>query len=261
MPALAAFSPPRVSSPLPWIQSPDGFPHPSRSWDAASPAPGLLAAGGDLDVPYLLAAYRQGIFPWFGAGQPILWWSPDPRMVLHVQEFRLHRSLRRVLQRFRPPGAWEVGFTSISPAVIRACAQTPRAGQDGTWIVPRMVAAYEALHAAGHTHSVETWVDGRLAGGLYCVALGRAVFGESMFAHATDASKIALAALVCLCRREGVALIDCQQNTGHLASLGAREIGRAQFLRHVARARAEPPCDWRFEPVYWNALLPPTSAA
>jgi len=108
---------------------------------------------------------------------------------------------------------------------------------------------------------VETWVDGRLAGGLYCVALGRAVFGESMFAHATDASKIALAALVCLCRREGVALIDCQQNTGHLASLGAREIGRAQFLHHVAQARADPPCDWRFEPVYWNELLPPTSAA
>ncbi|WP_404298948.1 leucyl/phenylalanyl-tRNA--protein transferase [Alicycliphilus denitrificans] len=249
-----------MSSSLPWIQSPDGFPHPSRSWDAASPAPGLLAAGGELSVSYLLAAYRQGIFPWFSAGQPILWWSPDPRMVLPVAEFRLHRSLRRVLQRFRATPGCELRIDSDFSAVIHACAQTPRAGQDGTWIVPAMVAAYEALHAAGHAHSVETWVDGRLVGGLYCVALGRAVFGESMFAHATDASKIALAALICLCRREGVQLIDCQQNTGHLASLGAREVERAQFLRHVDDARLQPACNWHFESVYWDELLSVTPA-
>ncbi|MBS0292129.1 MAG: leucyl/phenylalanyl-tRNA--protein transferase [Proteobacteria bacterium] len=250
-----------MTSPLPWIQSPDAFPHPDHGWGANSPAPGLLAAGGELNVPYLLSAYRQGIFPWFSAGQPILWWSPDPRMVLHVNEFRLHRSLRRVLQRFRATPGCEVRVDSAFGAVIRACSQTPRAGQSGTWIVPPMVAAYEALHAAGHAHSVETWIDGRLVGGLYCVALGRAVFGESMFAHATDASKIALAALVCLCRREGVELIDCQQNTGHLATLGAREIGRGQFLRHVASAWTQPACSWRFEPVYWSELLPQTSAA
>ena len=124
-----------------------------------------------------------------------------------------------------------------------------------------MVAAYTALHQAGFAHSVETWVNGRLAGGLYCVALGRAVFGESMFAHATDASKIALAALVCLCRRSGVALIDCQQNTGHLASLVAREIERAQFLRHVEQARVLPACNWRCESVYWDELLPSSPAA
>ena len=250
-----------MTAPLPWLGPDDPFPPPSSGCGPDSAAPGLLAAGATLDVPRLLQAYAQGIFPWFSAGQPILWWSPDPRMVLRPQEFRLHRSLRRTLQRFRATPGCEVRIDSHFAAVIRACAQTPRAGQSGTWIVPPMVAAYRALHAAGHAHSVETWVNGRLAGGLYCVALGRAVFGESMFAHATDASKIALAALVCLCRRSGVALIDCQQNTGHLASLGAREIERAQFLRHVEQARVLPACNWRFESVYWDELLPSSPAA
>jgi len=250
-----------MSTTLPWLQPDDPFPPPHQSWGPDSPAPGLLAAGATLDVPRLLQAYAQGIFPWFSAGQPILWWSPNPRMVLPVAGFRLHRSLRRTLQRFRATPGCEVRIDSNFAAVIRACSQTPRAGQSGTWIVPPMVAAYRALHAAGHAHSVETWVDGRLAGGLYCVALGHAVFGESMFAHATDASKIALAALICLCRRGGVQLIDCQQNTGHLASLGAHEMERAPFLQHVAQARLQPACNWRFEPVYWNELLPSTQAA
>ena len=250
-----------MSTTLPWLQPDDPFPPPHQSWGPDSPAPGLLAAGATLDVPRLLQAYAQGIFPWFSAGQPILWWSPNPRMVLPVAGFRLHRSLRRTLQRFRATPGCEVRIDSNFAAVIRACSQTPRAGQSGTWIVPPMVAAYRALHAAGHAHSVETWVDGRLAGGLYCVALGHAVFGESMFAHATDASKIALAALICLCRREGVQLIDCQQNTGHLASLGAREMERAQFLRHVDSARLQPACNWRFESVYWDELLPVSPAA
>lgn len=245
-----------MTTPLPWLGPDDPFPPPSESWGADSPAPGLLAAGGTLDVPHLVQAYAQGTFPWFSTGQPVLWWSPDPRMVLPVARFRLHRSLRRTLQRFRAAPGCEVRIDSDFSAVIRACSQTERAGQSGTWIVPTMVAAYEALHAAGHAHSVETWVDGRLVGGLYCVALGRAVFGESMFAHATDASKIALAALVCLCRREGVELIDCQQNTRHLASLGAVEIDRAEFLRHVIRARGEPRCRWSFQPLYWSELLP-----
>jgi len=140
--------------------------------------------------------------------------------------------------------------------VIRACSAAPRDGQSGTWIVPPMVEAYGALHRAGHAHSVETWIDGELVGGLYCVAIGRAVFGESMFARRTDASKIALAALVCLCRHHGVQLIDCQQNTAHLASLGASEMPRERFVAHVARAREEPAPSWRFEPVYWAELLP-----
>ena len=246
---------------LPWLEPEDPLPPPNRAWGPDTPAPGLLAAGGALDLAHLRAAYAQGCFPWFSAGQSILWWSPDPRMVLPVAEFRLHRSLRRTLQRFRATPGCEVRVDSAFVNVIQACARTPRDGQSGTWIVPAIVQAYSALHAAGHAHSVETWVNGRLAGGLYCVALGRAVFGESMFAHATDASKIALAALVCLCRRSGVALIDCQQNTGHLASLGAREIERAQFLRHVEQARVLPACNWRFESVYWDEILPSSPAA
>lgn len=217
--------------------------------------PGLLAAGGQLDVPHLVAAYGQGIFPWFNEGQPILWWSTTPRMVLPVADFRLHHSLRKTLKKFRMSTHCELRVDSDFSAVIHACSTTPREGQSGTWIVPQMVAAYEQLHAAGFAHSVETWMDGRLMGGLYCVALGCAVFGESMFAHATDASKIALSALVALCLREGVQLIDCQQNTRHLASLGAHEIEREIFLTHVRHACTQPAMDWRFAPECWDELL------
>ncbi len=245
-----------MTTSIPWLTPEDPFPPAAASWGADTPMPGLLAAGGALDVPHLVAAYGQGIFPWFSEGQPILWWSTAPRMVLPPAEFRLHHSLRKTLRRFRASPACELRIDSDFSAVIHACAGTPREGQSSTWIVPRMVQAYEALHAAGFAHSVETWVDGRLVGGLYCVALGRAVFGESMFAHASDASKIALAALVGLCRREDVALIDCQQNTAHLASLGAREIEREVFLTHMARARTQPVMDWRFAPECWNELLP-----
>lgn len=246
---------------LPWLEPEDAFPPASLAWGPDTAAPGLLAAGGVLDVAHLSAAYQQGIFPWFSAGQPILWWSPDPRMVLPVAEFRLHRSLRKTLQRFRSQPGCAVHIDRDFSAVIHACAQTSRAGQSGTWILPSMVRAYEDLHAAGHAHSVETWVDGRLTGGLYCIAFGRAVFGESMFAHATDASKIALAAFVALCRAQGAALVDCQQNTRHLASLGAREIDRAAFLAHVAGARQEPPMAWTFDPIYWAEILPDATAA
>lgn len=244
-----------MALPLPWLAADDPLPAPQQAWGDDAPAPGLLAAGGALDVPWLLRAYGQGTFPWFSEGQPILWWCPEPRMVLPVQGFRLHRSLRKTLQRFRATPGCEVRVDSHFSAVIRACASTPREGQAGSWIVPEMVQAYEALHAAGHAHSVETWVHGRLVGGLYCVALGRAVFGESMFAHATDASKIALAALVAIARRGGVGLIDCQQNTRHLASLGAHEVPRGQFLRHVALARTEPGPRWAFAPGDWDAVL------
>ena len=242
-------------SPLPWLAPGDSLPPVTQAWGPRDPAPGLLAAGGTLDVDSLRAAYGSGVFPWFSEGQPILWWSPDPRMVLHVAEFRLHRSLRKTVQRFmRSPGC-ELRIDSAFGEVIRACAAGPREGQSGTWIVADMVTAYEALHAAGHAHSVETWVDRQLVGGLYCIALGRAVFGESMFARATDASKIALAALVALCRSQGVSRIDCQQNTAHLASLGAREIARSDFTQQLKLDAARPPLHWRFDPVYWSALL------
>lgn len=240
---------------LPWLNPGDPFPDPSQAWDARQPAPGLLAAGGALDVDSLHRAYSGGIFPWFSEGQPILWWSTDPRMVLFTEEFRLHRSLRKTLAKFVANPACEVRFDSDFDAVINACATSTRPGQSGTWIVPAMVAAYQAFHRAGFAHSVETWIDGRLAGGLYCVGMGRAVFGESMFTNVPDASKIALAALVAWCRHERVAMIDCQQNTRHLASLGAREVARRDFVQQVTREARKPPARWQFLPVYWDAVL------
>lgn len=244
-----------MPSTLPWLEPSDPFPAPHHAWGVNTPAPGLLAAGGALDAVHLLSAYRQGIFPWFSAGQPVLWWSPDPRMVLQPENFRLHRSLRKTLQKFRQDPRCEIRIDHGFGAVVRACAGAVRHDQHGTWILPEMVAAYEAFHAAGHAHSVETWVQGELVGGLYCIGLGRAVFGESMFARRTDASKIALSALVCLCRHAGVALIDCQQNTPHLASLGAQEVARTRFLEHLQHAHTEPDMDWNFHPRLWNELL------
>lgn len=246
---------------LPWLNPGDPFPDTARAWDDRQPAPGLLAAGGALDVDSLLRAYSAGIFPWFSEGQPILWWSTDPRMVLFTGEFKLHRSLRKTLAKFRDDPRCEIRFDSAFDSVIRACAGSARPGQTGTWIVPAMVQAYRAFHRAGHAHSVETWIDGQLAGGLYCVGIGHAVFGESMFTRVPDASKIALAALVAWCRHEQVEMVDCQQNTRHLASLGAREIPRRDFVQQVEREAARPPVRWQFDPVYWNSLLPhPTPA-
>ena len=246
---------------LTWLDPEEPFPPVTDSWDHESPAPGLLAAGATLDVWRLKAAYANGIFPWFSQGQPILWWSPDPRMVLFPAEFKLHHSLRKTIKRFRTLPSCEVRIDSDFSAVINACSSSPRSGQNGTWIVPAMIEAYEKLHEAGTAHSVETWVDGKLVGGLYCISIGKAVFGESMFARATDASKVALAALVGLCRTQGVDMIDCQQNTGHLASLGGREITRAQFLSNVLEARAHDALDWTFKPVYWDSLLSSPSSA
>ena len=203
---------------------------------------GLLAAGADLSPARLVAAYRQGIFPWYSEGQPILWWSPDPRMVLHVAEFRVARSLRKRVR----AGTFEVRIDSSFDAVIAACAGTPREGQGGTWITPEVIDAYCALHRQGYAHSVESWRDGRLVGGLYGIALGRMFFGESMFAHETDASKVALVALVAHLQRLGVPLIDCQQETAHLATFGARPIPRARFAARLAELihSADPPPGW-----------------
>lgn len=243
-----------MSNSLAWLAPHDPFPGVEHTWGDADPIPGLLAAGGQLDAQHLRNAYSQGIFPWFSAGQPILWWSPDPRMVLQAADFRLHRSLRKTLQRFRATPGCEIRIDTAFETVMRHCAHTPRDGQDGTWIVESIVQAYCELHRQGDAHSVETWVDGELVGGLYCVALGQAVFGESMFAHATDASKIALAALVALCRRHGATQIDCQQATPHLASLGARTMARRDFVAQVELARHKPRMDWHFDTVYWDWL-------
>ncbi|WP_027013822.1 leucyl/phenylalanyl-tRNA--protein transferase [Comamonas composti] len=244
-----------MSHPLPWLAPQQPFPPVEATWGADDPIPGLLAAGGQLDAEHLRAAYSQGIFPWFSEGQPTLWWSPDPRMVLQTRELRLHRSLRKSLVRFRQDPECEIRIDSAFTSVIGHCARTPRQGQDGTWIVQAIIDAYVQLHEQGLAHSVETWVGGRLVGGLYCVALGRAVFGESMFAHASDASKIALAALVALCRAQDAPQIDCQQATPHLASLGAREMPRAEFLRRMKQQSRRPAMQWQFDPVYWDELL------
>jgi leucyl/phenylalanyl-tRNA--protein transferase len=207
---------------IPWLGPNDPFPEIDRALREPN---GLLAAGADLSPERLLTAYRRGIFPWFGPEDPILWWSPDPRMVLFPDEFKVSRSLAKRLRR----GDYEVRFDTAFEAVMRACAE-PRAGQHGTWIIEEMVQAYVRLHELGYAHSVESWQDGRLVGGLYGMALGRMFFGESMFSRATDASKVALARLVERLRALEFGLIDCQMETEHLASLGARPIARSEFL-------------------------------
>lgn len=214
---------------------------------------GLLAAGRDLSAQRLIEAYTRGIFPWFSDGQPVLWWSPDPRMVLFVDEFKVSRSLAKTLRRLRTEGRWRVTKDQAFERVMRACA-APRPDQDGTWITDAIVHAYCALHAQGLAHSVEVWSDGDLIGGLYGVALGRMFYGESMFARETDASKVALAALVHTLQRHDFRVIDCQQNTGHLASLGAREIDRRTFLHEIAELTRRPAPDWTSIDVDWSGL-------
>lgn len=243
------------SSQLPWLSSGQAFPPASKAWGTDDPAPGLLAAGGDLSAQTLQAAYRQGIFPWFSPGQPILWWSPDPRMVLRPDQFKVSRSLRKTLLQFSKTATCEIRVDHDFSTTVRACAQTRREGQNGTWIVPEMITAYEALHGQGLAHSVETWIDGELVGGLYFVSLGAMVYGESMFTRRRDASKIALSALVAMCQRQRVDLIDCQQNTVHLASLGASELARTVFLDQVAQRVRRQAITWSFEPLYWSEIV------
>ncbi|MEO8145775.1 MAG: leucyl/phenylalanyl-tRNA--protein transferase [Betaproteobacteria bacterium] len=204
----------------------DPFPPPES---ALTEPNGLLCAGAELSMARLLAAYRHGIFPWYSGDDPILWWSPDPRMVLFGEELKISRSLAKNLRN----KGFETRIDSAFSRVIKACAE-PRQGEPGTWIGKQMQAAYVALHHAGHAHSFETWHEGKLVGGLYGVAIGRAFYGESMFARANDASKVALVALVETLRERGCPMIDCQQRTPLLASLGAREIPRRQFLRRLA---------------------------
>ena len=230
----------RSSAVVPWLGVNDPFP----PVDAALREPnGLLAAGADLSVERLLDAYAHGIFPWFGEGDPLLWWHPDPRMVLWFEELHVSRSLRRTLraQRFR------VTLDAAFAAVVAGCAE-PQPDRPDTWITAEMAEAYGTLAARGHAHSVEVWDGAMLAGGLYGVALGRMFFGESMFARATDASKIALAHLVKQLERWGFGMIDCQMRTAHLASFGARDIARTQFMRKLAELVNYPSRTgkWRF---------------
>jgi len=212
---------------------------------------GLLAAGGDLSAARLLQAYRHGIFPWFSEGDPILWWSPDPRMVLVPREFKVSHSLRKTLRNgryeVRVDSAPSTGLRTGFEQVMQACA-APRAGQGGTWIHEEMIAAYCELHSMGYAHSVETWMGNELAGGLYGIAIGRMFYGESMFSRRTDASKIALAHLAAQLDRWNFGMIDCQMNTPHLASLGAREIARKEFIVRLQDLINYPPVTaWHFD--------------
>lgn len=241
---------------IPWLEQNTALPAPEFAQKKGSSMAGLLAAGGGLSVERLCEAYAQGIFPWFSEGQPILWWSPDPRMVLKTADFKLHRSLRKTLQQFINTTNCEIRIDHDFSAVIHHCATTSRKGQPGTWIVDEMISAYEALHTAGFAHSVETWIGGQLVGGLYCVSIGDTLFGESMFALQTDASKIALAALVAFARSQGMTWIDCQQNTQHLASLGAREMPRSEFLQQVRQASKDSNRTWAFTQSQWGTLMP-----
>ncbi len=210
---------------LRWLNPRDPFPPVSAALVEPN---GLLAAGSELTAARLLDAYRHGIFPWFNRGQPVLWWSPDPRMVLFPQELKITRSLRKALRNRE----YELRADTCFRAVMLACAE-PRREQDGTWITDEMLTAYCALHEQGIAHSIETWIGGELVGGLYGVALGRVFYGESMFTRAPDASKIALVHLVRQIERWNFGMIDCQVRTEHLASLGAREIARADFMRKL----------------------------
>lgn len=223
---------------IPWLEPEFAFPPLSR---ALTQPNGLLCAGGDLSPQRLLLAYRNGIFPWYSEGEPLLWWSPDPRMVLIPSQFRISHSLRKRLTKHD----YTIRCDSAFRDVIAACA-APRQGASGTWIVPEMQAAYGRLHELGYAHCVETWIDGQLAGGLYGVAIGRAFYGESMFCRVTDASKIALAHLARYLVHRRFDVVDCQMNTAHLASLGAREIPRDEFVAGLTRwtTEGDPPARW-----------------
>ncbi len=225
---------------IPWLAPDQPFPPVSSALGTPN---GLLAASAELTAERLLTAYPQGIFPWYSGDEPVLWWSPNPRMVLFTDELKISRSFARTLRKKACDASIELRLDADFEAVVTACAQ-PRDADAGTWITGSVANAYAELHRRGFAHSIETWIDGELAGGLYGVALGRMFYGESMFSHAADTSKIALAALVQLLRSEHVRVIDCQQNTRHLASLGAREITRREFVAHLQTSVRAAPVDW-----------------
>ncbi len=226
-----------------WIDPNDPLPDSSLALTLEDGANGLLAAGADLSPQRLIEAYSKGIFPWFSKGEPVLWWTPSPRMVLMVDEFKISKSFRKEIHKAWRDPQIEIACDVDFVGTMNACA-APRAAASGTWISEPMVGAYQSLHQLGFAHSVEVFQQGRCVGGLYCVSLGGMVFGESMFSRAPGASKLALAALVGWLKRLGSPMIDCQQRTDHLASLGGREIERPVFENHVRELIAGPALPW-----------------
>jgi leucyl/phenylalanyl-tRNA--protein transferase len=232
---------------LPWLNTDTPFPPVS---EALEDPPGLLAAGADLSIARLQDAYSQGIFPWYQEGEPLLWWSLAPRMVLACDAFKPSHSLRKRLrqiarQQQQGNDSLQVRVDTALGEVLHACSRCDDPDRHGVWLTQEMQRAYLAWHRAGQVHSIETWRDGKLIGGLYGVSLGKMFFGESMFSRETDASKIALAHLVAFLRTQGVAWIDCQMQTAHLSSMGATPVSREQFLAHIHQACAHHPIDWK----------------
>jgi len=217
-----------------WLTEEILFPHPKYASEE-----GLLAIGGDLSTERILFAYEHGIFPWYNPGEPILWWSPNPRFILLPSEIKVSKSMRQVQRK----GIFKVSFDQAFEEVIRNCSTTPRKGQAGTWLTDEMIAAYIELHHQGFAHSVETWEEGKLVGGLYGLSLGKCFFGESMFAKTSNASKIALIHLAKTLEEKGFSMIDCQSETKHLRSMGAKFIPRNDFLEHLEQNKKEP--TWR----------------
>lgn len=231
---------------LPWLKVTDPFPSPIHKNDPDPEVPGLIAISTDINSEQLKRAYRQGIFPWYSDSQPILWWSPNPRMVLKPEKFKLSKSLKKEMKRLLLDDAWEIRVDHDFHATMLSCAKQPRKGQDGTWITHAIMHAYGELHEQGHAHSIEVFLNGQRVGGLYCVNLGLVIFGESMFSSYPNASKLALAALSAWSISNHIELIDCQQETEHLTSLGGTPIDRTAFIQHLNNRCDVKNPDWAF---------------
>ncbi len=232
-----------------WLGAQDAFPNPIHCQDPDPNVPGLIAVSDRIYPGQLARAYQTGIFPWYSDNQPVLWWSPNPRMVLKPADFKCHDSLKKSIRHFLLDPQKQILVDQDFGAVVRSCATAKRKDQDGTWITHEIMDAYTNLHEQGNAHSIAVMEDARLIGGLYCVAYGGMVFGESMFSHQTDASKIALASLAAWCYQNQVEMIDCQQETAHLDSLGAAPIPRDQFLAHlqIALKQTNIELSWAFD--------------
>lgn len=238
---------------LPWLDDDQEFPPVDQAWDEHSDAPGLLAIGPSLNTQRLLKAYSKGIFPWFSKEQYPLWWSTHPRMVLETKDFHLHHSLKKKIKKALLANELEIAMDHDFETIMRRCGQgSLHHNREGGWIHEDMIEAYTLLHAKGHAHCIEAFYKGESVGGLYAVSIGKMVFGESMYASATDGSKICLAALVAFCHFHQIPLIDCQQNTQHLTFMGGHVMDRHAFQQHLDKYCHLPPPEWKFRPEMWN---------
>ena len=231
---------------VPWLATDEAFPVPSNAFNPDPEVPGLIAISEEISSEQLLRAYGQGIFPWYSDGQPILWWSPNPRMVLKPKNLKISKSLKKDIKNILVDRDWEIKVDENFHETILSCATQSRYGQDGTWITYAIMHAYGTLHEQGYAHSVEIFHQGQRVGGLYCVNIGQMVFGESMFSKRVNASKIALASLCAWCITQDIEMIDCQQETDHLTSLGGKAISRDEFLAHIEKQCSAKNLEWRF---------------